>query len=338
MEKEFRIIVIIFFATGLILLSLFLVGSLSAGHAEVNYIQPDTTRPGSPTTTVVHTFPFEKGNVTISVPVNNSVYWGAKSTNKSVKVYGNVPFETWNSKSFHAMIFDPAQDELYNDLLGQFRNIRTSQNLSDDEYVELLAAYAQSLTYRVIDDNPAKYPVETVYDKEGDCDDKSLLLAGLLSREGYKTSLLLFEKDHHVVVGIGSDDNLYLDSGYAYVDIMDYSFVGVPVNKLRGAKKMYLDPIAVPIGSGTKLYHSGGETRFIGDMTVSADNRSGTLALQMKAIPQDTAENISRYELNRRGFYHYSAIYTYVIHHRFDRPGVYEYLKREMPEDARIPA
>ncbi|MCK9580005.1 MAG: hypothetical protein M0Q92_06085 [Methanoregula sp.] len=326
-----RITIIICFTTLLVLLSLFLAGSISAGRVEVNFIQPDTTRLDPPTTLVTHTFPFEKGNVTISVPVNNSVYWGAKFTNKSVKTYGDVPLKVWTSKSFHAMIFDPAQDELYNDLLTQFRDIRTSQNLSDDEYAELLAAYAQSLTYKAIDDNPAKYPVETVYDKEGDCDDKSLLLAGLLSREGYKVALLLFENDKHVVVGIGSDDNLYLDSGYAYVDIMDYSFVGIPVNKLRGAKKMYLDPIAVPIGSGTKLYHSGDETHFISDMAVFADNRSGTLALQMKEIPLDTAENISLYEQTRKEFYNYSAIYTYVIHNRFDRPGVYEYLKREMP-------
>ena len=36
--------------------------------------------------------------------------------------------------------------------------------------------------------NPAKFPIETVVDRARDCDDKSLLLAGLLSREGYSVA------------------------------------------------------------------------------------------------------------------------------------------------------
>ena len=155
------------------------------------------------------------------------------------------------------MAQDPAHDDFFNDLLSQFRKIRTERNLTDDEYAELLTAYAQSFNYYATD-NPAKYPLETVHDGEGDCDDMSLLLAGLLSREGYKTAFFLFEKDHLVVVGIGADDNLYLDTGYAYVDIMDYSFIGVPVNKLRGSDKMFMDPVVIPIGNGTEIYHSGG--------------------------------------------------------------------------------
>ncbi len=297
---------------------------------KVNAIEPDTSLLGTPAMPVSHTLPFGKENVTISLAVNSSVYAGAKNTDKRIFTHVGVPYATWEAASARSMIGDPAQDELFTDLIGQFRTIRIERNLTSDEYVELLAAYAQSIEYRATD-NPAKYPVETVYDRVGDCDDKSLLLAGLLSREGYKVALLLFEKDKHMVVGIGADDNLYLDTGYAYVDIMDYSFIGVPVNRLRGAKMMYLDPVTIPIGSGTMIYRRGSETRFISDRTLIADNRSGTLALQMKEMPQDTAENISVYEQTRRNFFDYSAIYTYIIRHRFDRPGVYEYLKREMP-------
>jgi hypothetical protein len=331
MEKKFRIILAICFVTGFVLLSLFIAGYISSGRVIVNQIEPDTTRLGSPAMPVSHTFPFEMGNVTVSVSVNTSVYWGAKSTNKSVRTFEDIPLETWAGKSYRSMIFDPAQDELYNDLLGQFREIRKEGNLTDDEYAELMAAYAQSLTYQNHADDPAKYPVETVYDKEGDCDDKSLLLAGLLSREGYKAALLQFEKDKHMVVGIGSDDNRYLDTEYSYVEVMDYSFVGVPVNKLKGSRKLYLNPVVIPIGSGTKIYHSGGETRFIGDMATLTDQRSVNLSFQMRDIKRDTSENISEYNRISGEFYDYSRIYTFIIHHRFDRPGVFEYLKREMP-------
>jgi predicted RNA-binding protein associated with RNAse of E/G family len=297
----------------------------------VNYIKPDPGYLNSSPISVSQTFSFEKGNVTIMVPVNLSVYEGAKTTDKGVFSQPGIPFTTWESESARTMIQDPVQDELFSNLLREFRKVRSEQNLTDDEYAELLTAYVQSIDYHATDD-PAKYPVETVYDRQGDCDDKSLLLAGLLSREGYKVSLLLFEDKHHMVVGIGSDDNLYLDTGYAYVDIMDYSFIGVPVNRLKGAKDYFLNPIVIPVGTGTKIYHSGGETRYISDMVTLADNRSGTFALQMKGIPPDTPENISAYTQDRNEFLASSTIYTYVIHHRFDRPGVYEYLK-ENPVD-----
>jgi hypothetical protein len=134
-----------------------------------------------------------------------------------------------------------------------------------------------------------------------------------------------------MVVGIGSDDNLYLNTGYAYVDIMDYSFIGVPVNSLRGSHTMYLDPIVIPLGSGTKIYHEGAKTRYIAEMASLTYQRSGTLALRMKNMPQDTAENISEYNRIAADFNTNSRIYTYIIRHRFDRPGVFEYLQKELP-------
>ncbi len=314
-----------------------IIGMLFLGYTwtqvpvNVHTIQPDPAYQNSPPEIISHTFSFKNGNVTITVPVSRAVYGGARKTDKRVQTKENVPLATWGAASARSMIDDPAQDDLYNNLLGEFRKIRAEQNLTDDEYAELLAAYVQSFEYQTFFDNPARFPVETVYDRKGDCDDKSYLLAGLLSREGYKVAVIFFEQKHHVVVGIGADDNLYLDTGYAYLDVMDYTFIGVPVNRIRGAKDAYLDPLVIPIGDGKKIYQSGWQTRYIQEMAARVDNRSGTLALAMKAMPQDTPANITKYQETRNAFLAASSVYTYVIHHRFDRPGVYEYLQREMP-------
>jgi hypothetical protein len=296
----------------------------------VNHIQPDIAELNSPPEPVSHSFSFRNDTITITAVINKSVYRGAKNTDKRIFTFAGVPYATWEGESIRKMAQDPALDDLFNDLISQFRKVRAERNLTDDEYAELLAAYAQSFTYRT-SGLPAKYPVETLYEKEGDCDDMSLVLAGLLSREGYRTAFFLFEKDHHVVAGIGSDDNRYLNTEYAFVDIMDYSFIGVPVNKLRGSDIMYLDPIVIPIGSGTKIYHSGKETRYIADMATLTYERSGNLSVQMKNMQQDTAENRAEYNRITADFNTNSRIYTYIIRHRFDRPGVYEYLQREMP-------
>lgn len=334
MEQERRTRAIVGIALAVIIIGLSFIGYLTLidPAVKVSHIEPDPSLIGTPATTVSHTFFFRNDTITITAAINQSVYKGAQNTDRHVMTSGNVPLEVWVGRSYSAMVFDPAQDELYNDLLRQFREIRDKRNLTDDEYAELLTAYAQSFTYHITSpDSPAKYPVETIHDEAGDCDDLSLVLAGLLSREGYRTSFFLFEKDHHVVVGIGSDENRYLNTDYAYVDIMDYSFIGVPVNALRGSEKMFLDPVVVPIGSGTIIYHSGGQTRYIGDMATLTYRRSGNLSLRMKNLQQDTPGNISEYNRVAGEFNSDSRIYTYIIRHRFDRPGVYEYLKREMP-------
>ena len=310
---------------------LFLGYTWARGPVTASAIVPDPVYQNSPPEMISQTFPFEKSTITITVPVSRAVYEGAKKTNKSVVTQGDVPFAIWGAESARSMINDPAQEDLYASLLGEFRKIRAEQNLTDDEYAELIATYVQSLDYDTVFGNLAKFPVETVYDRKGDCDDKSYLLAGLLSREGYRVAVIFFEKKHHVVVGIGADDNRYLDTGYAYLDIMDYTFVGVPVNRIRGAKDVYLDPLTIPIGDGTKIYHSGWQTRYIQEAAARADNRSGTLALAMEAVLQDTPQNVTRYQETRKAFLAESSVYTYIVRHRFDRPGVYEYLQREVP-------
>ena len=70
--------------------------------------------------------------------------------------------------------------------------IRTRHNLDSDEYLELMAVFVQSIPYKSQNLSSPKYPIETYGDREGDCDDKSMLLAGLLAHEGYRVSSLLF--------------------------------------------------------------------------------------------------------------------------------------------------
>ena len=80
------------------------------------------------------TFLFEKSRITISVPVDSAVYYAAKSTDKSVSIYGNVSESVWVTDSYREMVNDPAQDQMYSDLITQFRKIRDDQELSSDEY------------------------------------------------------------------------------------------------------------------------------------------------------------------------------------------------------------
>ena len=156
-----------------------------SGHGFVCYplIQPDIS--------------FERSRVTVTVPIDSAVYQGARITDREVTVYGNVSESEWVADSYRAMIDDPAQDTLYRNLTDAFRKIRDENNLSDDEYLELMATYVQSFPYVNIPGNLVKFPIETVMEKSGTCEDRSLLLAGLLSHEGYRVALFSFGPESH---------------------------------------------------------------------------------------------------------------------------------------------
>jgi hypothetical protein len=337
----------------------------------VPHIAPDLTRLQSSPAIISHQFPFEKTKVTLTLPINVSVYEGAKQAEKATKVYGNISETIWLAQSYRAMVEDPAQDSLYATFLAETDKIRLQQKLSDDEYLELIAVYIQSLRYETREQNPAKFPVETVVDREGDCDDKSLLLAGLLSREGYPVALLLFGPESHMAIGVGSDDYLYKNTGYAFVETTNYSFVGVPTDKLGGNLTLYSDPVIIPISNGTKFYGSGSETRYIHDMYVLSDQKIKELEPQVKsmgsdltsqqekiahlksqiqeirntgtsgnynvqaavynALVSDYNSRLNEYRQLFARYQNYALVHNYILEHMYDRKGAFEYIKKNMP-------
>jgi len=320
---------------------------------------------------ISHQFPFEKTTVSLTFPINVSVHEGARQAEKATTVYGNISETVWLAQSYRAMVQDPAQDSIYTALLAETDKIRHQLKLSDDEYLELITVYTQSLKYETREQNPAKFPVETIVDNAGDCDDKSLLLAGLLSREGYPVVLLLFGPESHMAVGVGSDDYLYKNTGYTFVETTNYSFVGVPTEKLGGNLTLYSDPVVIPISNGTKIYTSGSETRYIHDMYMLSDMKVKELEPQVKNMESDltsqqekiaqlksqiqetrntrnsnsynaqvavhntlVSDYNSRLNAYRQLFARYekyALVHNYILEHMYDRKGVFEYIKKNIP-------
>ncbi len=316
-------------------------------------------------------YPFGQGRITITVPVSNSVYQGAKVADKEIAIYGNISEEVWVTDSYRSMVNDPAQEDLYGALTGEFKKIKNDKGLSDDEYLELITTFVQSLRYETLTDNPVKFPVETVVDGYGDCDDKSLLLAGLLSREGYRVALMSFRPETHMAVGVAADDYLYKNTNYMYIETTNFSFVGFPPETLSGGRTLQSSPIIISIGNGTKIYTSGKETLVINNAYLQSVQKTNEFEPQLKSLELDLKErqerisqleaqmqsmkdsgNIQNYNAQvsvhnglvsdyntylstyRALFAEYKKmvqIHNYILEHEFDRPGVYEYVKQNMP-------
>lgn len=290
-----------------------------------------------------YTFSFQKTNITITTNVSNAVYYGAKNGDKFAIISHETAPETLAPDYYRAFVNDPHQDPLYADLIKSFRSIRAEQRYSDDEYLELLTVFVQSLPYdnesAAHPDNPSRFPVETLVEGTGDCDDKSVLLAGLLSREGYNVSLLLFIPEHHMAVGISGDRMQYRDTGYMYVETTGVSFMGdvprtlnqsvkyVPSGQVPQTTPITSLPLVIRVGSGSKIFTSAEKTEYILLQKRAVDARIALLRVHLDNASQDSP---SQYRILMENYYTYTGIHNYIVKHEQDRAGTYRYLTSQM--------
>jgi len=188
-------------------------------------ITPDPAVSGTRSVDVA--FTFEGEPVAFTVDVESALYAGASAADKQVIRFGNARADDWIEDYFPAFITEEHQAPFYDALIAAFRAVRDQHGLDADRYAELMTAYVQSITYRIDPaDMSPKFPVETFVEGNGDCDDKTLLLGALLSREGYDVAVLMFEPEQHVALGIRSQDLPYRDTGYAFVETTVPSYIG----------------------------------------------------------------------------------------------------------------
>ncbi|MCP1714989.1 hypothetical protein J2T58_000837 [Methanocalculus alkaliphilus] len=257
---------------------------LSSGCFQPDSIPPSITPLSTDTTVhpISHSFLFEESRVTIDVPVDMGVYRGAQQSNKRIYLYRDLPDSEWYPIYYTAFIDDPHQDPFFQDLISALRSVRSDLRLDDDRYLELCSVFVQSLPY---DDDTVliepKFPIETYGDGTGDCDDKSLLLAGILSREGYDVALLLYLEEKHMAIGIRGDGCSDVGDGYSYLETTRAHFVGIVPDRLAGNVTISSTPIIIPVGDGTLGYGACLETRALFDLLSYCRDQVDELNAQM---------------------------------------------------------
>ncbi len=122
------------------------------------------------------------------------------------------------------MANDPADDRYIDAMVRQINSAAIEEGFTESEKVEFVVAFVQSLPYtedRVSTpwNEYPRYPIETLFDRGGDCEDTSILVAALLDCMGYDTALLLLYKESHAAVGVsisGVSGSYYTVDGQRY--------------------------------------------------------------------------------------------------------------------------
>lgn len=109
--------------------------------------------------------------------------------------------------------------ELVHPLAAELKRLAVQKEYDAEETVNFAASFVQSLKYEEDTDGEyPNYPVETLFDKKGDCEDTAILTAALLQAMGYDAVLLRFspvrEDDAgHMAVGVAVAG---VSGGYSY--------------------------------------------------------------------------------------------------------------------------
>ena len=173
-----------------------------------------------------------------------------------------------NSKAIYYKQFLDNQNQKV-ELSKLVDEIKSKTNNNEDR-AQIAISFVQHIPYdtnkaSIISANPTgsfsiRYPYQVLYDREGICSEKSLLLAYLLRELGFGVALFSFDKENHMAVGIkSSPDFAYKFSGYAFIESTQPTIVTDSNQDYVGVGKLTSDPEIIEISKGLAFTNLNGE-------------------------------------------------------------------------------
>lgn len=130
-------------------------------------------------------------------------------------------------KDYRNYVSDDNNHKLVKQLADEIKSLCDQCGYGESETIRETANFVQSIEY--VDDMTStgytdfpKYPLETLYDQCGDCEDSSILLGALLKELGY--GCIFIELPEHVAIGVKATDDApgtyydYNGSHYLYIE------------------------------------------------------------------------------------------------------------------------
>jgi len=148
-----------------------------------------------------------------SIPVLEKLYtWEWDGVERSITI--TVPEqlytfysekERYQTTDYRGYLLHPMDDQYIEALLYEFNLIQVDEGLSEEDKTDLIISFIQNMDYTLDSDSKGlteypRFPVETLVDGGGDCEDTGILMASLLDVIGYNVSLILLPD--HLAVGV----------------------------------------------------------------------------------------------------------------------------------------
>ena len=140
------------------------------------------------------TFKGREWNLSLLVPESQYDYYQEK--------------ERTSTRDYSVYVTHPFDDEFINTIIMKFNFIALEMEYTEEEKINLVISFVQSLPYTSDNvttpyDEYPRYPLETLVDNGGDCEDTSILTCALLKSMNY--DVILIAPPRHMAVGVNID-------------------------------------------------------------------------------------------------------------------------------------
>lgn len=217
-------------------------------------------------------------------------------------------------------------------LAADIRSIGDELDLDDDGRLELAVAAVQSIPYGEVR-REIRLPIEVVAYRSGVCTEKTLLLAALMTHEGWDTCVWVFDHQRHAGVGVAADALGFHGTDYAFIETTGPGFIGQADPTYRSRGPIARPPQLIQVGEGGRRYGAGDRVAYILGVLDLAER--GTLRLRSydELAEGAPAELGARYSQVATVHERASGLVAYIRDNAHDRPGVYRTLRQNRSVD-----
>jgi len=191
--------------------------------------------------------------------------------------------ERIHSDDYSVYVTHPYDDEFINTIIRKFNFIALEEHLTEENKISLVISFVQSLPYTVdsvttpFDEYP-RYPLETLIDNGGDCEDTSILTASLLKAMNY--DVILISPPEHMAVGVNIESYgsywEYDGLKYYYLETTNtgWNIGDFPEDLSETAYLYALNPIPLCVHNWTASWNGWDQM----DITITATNLGSAMA------------------------------------------------------------
>jgi len=165
------------------------------------------------------------------------------------KKYPDRPTDFYNPSTletyYRQYVSDPVQEKYLADFVQDIHD----RNELQEERVRIAVSLIQHIPYAPT--TRTLYPYEVLHYDMGKCEDKSILMAYVLSRMGYGTSLFLYYPEHHMALGLRCPKQYsYNGSGYCFVETTAPAIMTYSNGTYEGVGRLVSTPEIIKISDG----------------------------------------------------------------------------------------
>jgi len=114
----------------------------------------------------------------------------------------------WNESFYENKYFqDPYNNKFMDIISNDFYKLK-NKGFNENEILEIATIFIQTIDYET-ENGSNKYPYETIYEKKGNCLDKSIILINILKKLGFETYLIFgnLDKENHALIGVNCEES-----------------------------------------------------------------------------------------------------------------------------------